>query len=72
MAVKTLLEEGEVVGTVILVGGEVKRRVRGKSEVLKVCKMERERVEALERWFGIDSGQEEVRGIKGMVTELQG
>jgi len=74
VCVKTVLEvldeEQEVVGTVMLVGNEVKRRVKGKTELLVTCKTEEERVQALEKWFDIHLTYEERKGIMGMVTEL--
>lgn len=72
MVVKMILEGGEVVGTLMLVGAEVKRRVGGKVEHIMTCKTEAERVQALEKWFGIRLREDEKVGIKGMVTELHG
>ena len=72
VVVKKILEEGEVVGTLMLVGGDLKRRVKGRTEELKVCKIEEDRVQALEEWFGIKLGDDERAGIRGMVTELRG
>ena len=71
IAMKMILEGGEVVGTLILEGGEVKKRVRGKTEHLRTCKTEEERVRALEDVFGLRLTDEERRGIRGMVTELR-
>ena len=70
--VKMNLEEGEVVGTLMLVGADVKRRKRGETEHVMTCANETERVEALKEWFGIRLGEDEKAGIKGMVTELHG
>ena len=72
VVVKKILEEGEVVGTLMLVGGDLKRRIKGRTEDLKVCKIEEDRVQALEEWFGIKLGVDERAGIRGMVTELRG
>ena len=72
VAVKMILEEGEAVGTLILEGGEVKRRVRGRTEHLMTCKTEEERVLALANVFGLRLTDEESMGIRGMVTELKG
>ena len=72
VAVKYLLDDsGELVGTMTMVGGEVKRVIEGKSEVLMECKTEDERVQALKEVFGIGLIDEERRGIKGLVTELK-
>lgn len=74
VAVKMIMEEGgeEVVGQMILSGGEFKRRIGGQTENLVSCKNEGERVEALEKWFGMRLTAEERRGIGGLVTELKG
>lgn len=61
-----------VVGKVMLVGGVVKRNLGGKTEVVKVCATEAERVEALREWFGIVLTEEEAGSIKGRVSELKG
>lgn len=61
-----------VVGKVMLVGGVVKRNLGGKTEVVKVCGTEAERVEALREWFEIVLTEEEARSIKGGVAELKG
>ncbi|KAL9100884.1 MAG: hypothetical protein Q9163_003795 [Psora crenata] len=65
-------EDGELEGTLIMVGGQVKRRVKGKTEVVKECKMETERIAALEELFGIKLSEEETKGIRGLCTELKG
>ena len=70
MVVKMELEDEQVTGTLILIGGELKRRVGGKTEKLETCNTEKERVQALKKWFGIELKDEEKRGIKGLVTEL--
>ena len=72
VAVKFILEGDEVVGVLILEGAEVKRRVMGKTEPLRTCRTEEERVRALEEVFGMRLTDEERSGIRGMVTELKG
>lgn len=72
MSVKMIMEGEEVVGQFILLGADVKRRVKGETEHLMSCKSEGERVDALEKWFGLKLTEDERRGIKGMVTELKG
>ena len=72
VAVKMVMEGDDVVGTLILEGGEVKRRVNGKTEHLRTCNTEEERVRALEDVFALRLSDEERRGIVGMVTELKG
>jgi arylamine N-acetyltransferase len=71
VVVRMVMEEGEVVGTLVLVGGELKRRVGGKMEVLRVCVNEEQRVEVLGEWFDIRFSDQEKAGIRGMVTELR-
>lgn len=72
VAVKMILEEDEVVGTMVLGGSDVKRRERGNTEHLRTCRTEKERVQALEEVFDLRLTDEERRGIRGMVTELRG
>ena len=72
VVIKMILEEGEIVGTLMLVGGDLKRRIKGETEDLKACKTEEDRVQALEEWFGLKLGDDERAGIRGMVTELRG
>jgi len=70
VVMKMIREGDEIIGTMILNGDVVKRRIRGETEELKRCGTEGERVQALERWFGIALTAEERRGITGMVTDL--
>lgn len=72
IVVKLVMEGEEIAGEIILTDSEVKRRIRGQTEHLMSCKSETERVEALERWFGLRLTGEERRGIRGTVTELKG
>lgn len=72
VVVKMVLEEDEILGTLMLVGGDLKRRIKGLTLDSKACKTEEDRVQALERWFGIKLGDDERVGIRGMVTELIG
>ena len=71
LAVKMLMEHGELVGTVMLVDAEVKKRVRGQTEYVMTCRTESERVQALEELFGIRLEGDERRGIRGMFTALR-
>lgn len=72
VCVKMILdEEGEgVIGDVTLAGTEVKKRVKGESELLVNCTSEKERVEALEKWFGVRLSEAEKRGVQGRITDL--
>ncbi|KAH7342955.1 hypothetical protein BKA65DRAFT_595986 [Rhexocercosporidium sp. MPI-PUGE-AT-0058] len=69
---RNLLAEGEVVGRLDLVGGRLRRRLRGMETEMEVVESEVERWEILEREFGIVLGDEERGGIRGLVTELRG
>ena len=70
---------GEAIGQVTLVGKEFSRRLKVddgeggwmvEKEVLRVCENEEERVEGLERWFGVALRMDERRGIKGLPSAL--
>lgn len=54
--------------------GEVKRdrADRTESETLRSCKSEGDRLTALKTWFCIELEEHDIRGIKGLVTELKG
>ncbi|ROV96196.1 hypothetical protein VSDG_05080 [Cytospora chrysosperma] len=65
-------EKNKVAGKLMLINGIVKRNMGAKTEVVEVCSNEAERIQALEKWFGITLTDEEVSGIKGYVTELTG
>ncbi|KAI9653653.1 MAG: N-terminal acetyltransferase [Bathelium mastoideum] len=71
LVVKFLKREAEIYGKLMLVDGVVKRNTGGKTEVVKVCETEDERVEALCEWFGIELTEEQRQGIKGWRTELK-
>ncbi|KAH8805675.1 arylamine N-acetyltransferase 1 [Xylogone sp. PMI_703] len=63
-------DNGEVVGKVALAGAEVKRNTGGKTELIKVCESENERVKAIKEIFGIELLDTEVSAIKGLVSAL--
>jgi arylamine N-acetyltransferase len=63
--------EAGVYGKRMLAGGVVKENLGGKTQVVQVCENEKERVEALKKWFGIELTEEEKEGIKGWKTELR-
>jgi arylamine N-acetyltransferase len=75
---KLLLEDcGEngvdrkVVGALTMFDDTLERRIDGgEAEVLLTCKSESERVEALEKWFGVVLSDEEKEGIKGFKSEI--
>lgn len=65
-------EQEGIVGKVMLVNGEVKRNMGGKTEVVKVCETEEERVGALEEYFAITLTKGEKVGVRGRNVELLG
>lgn len=66
-----IYDEVTVVGKIMLADDVVKRNMGGKTELVKQCKAEKERIEALEEYFGIYFTDEEQHGIKGFETELR-
>ncbi|KAF1974415.1 cysteine proteinase [Bimuria novae-zelandiae CBS 107.79] len=64
--------EQEIYGKRMLVNGVVKENTGGKTKLVQECKTEAERVEALEKWFGMRLSDDERTGIVGHVTELKG
>lgn len=62
----------EVIGKIMLADGVVKRNMGGRTEVVKECKSEEERVKALEEYFGIHLSDDARQGIVGFETELRG
>ena len=67
-------EEGdeEIVGKKMLVDGDAKVNMGGKTQLVKTCKSEEDRVEVLREIFGIHLTEDEVRGIRGRNVELLG
>lgn len=65
-----LVEGAEVVGDITLFNNEVKKRIKGQSEVLAVLTSEEERVAALREHLGVKLSEAEKEGIHGMITEL--
>jgi len=65
------VERRAITGKLMMLQGTLKRNLGGKTEIVKECKTEEERVQALKEWFGIELTEEEVAGIKGEVTELR-
>lgn len=56
----------------MLAEGLVKRNMGGKTELIQECKTEKERIQALDQYFGIRLTQEQIDGIRGTRTELVG
>jgi arylamine N-acetyltransferase len=71
--VRSREEDGElrVIGKRMLVNGDVKENLGGRTEVVKVCKTEDERVEVLNDFFKISLEKGEREGIIGRITELK-
>ena len=65
-------EGGGIYGKRMMVDGVVKENLGGKTTVLKECATEKNRVEALKEFLGIELTAEEVQGIRGLETELKG
>ncbi|KUI61527.1 N-hydroxyarylamine O-acetyltransferase [Cytospora mali] len=61
----------EILGKIMLAGATVKRNMGSKTEQVKICRTEEERVQALKDYFGITLSGEEKDGIKGFETALQ-
>lgn len=72
VAVKMLLDEqGEqIVGKEMLAGAELKRNTGGKTQLVRTCMTEEERVEVLRDLFGLVLTAEEVQGIRGKAAAL--
>lgn len=64
--------EVKVIGKLMLADGVLKRNMGGKTEVIKECRTEEERIEVLREYFGIYLTDDEKQGIKGFETELKG
>ena len=74
MCMCTILDEQEnaPVGLLILHRDYVKRRLGPESEIVEQLGSEKQRVKALEKYFGIVLSREEQMGIGGLASELRG
>lgn len=73
VAVKYLMTDDiALVGHLTLLGGELRRRIRGDTRTIQTFKTEAERLAALKEWFGIELEGHEANAIQNMVTELRG
>lgn len=65
------LREGElVVGKMMLVNGEVKRNMGGRTETVMICRTECDRIQALQEHFGITLTLNEKEGVRGRNVDL--
>jgi len=74
LCVRVILDEktGDPVGQLILMNGELKKKVLGKYELLETFQAEEERIAGLKKWFGIEISDEDQKGIVDLPTELKG
>ncbi|RDW59649.1 arylamine N-acetyltransferase 1 [Coleophoma cylindrospora] len=70
IVVRFLREGEEITGKVMLVDGDVKENVAGKTRLVKTFKTESERVEGLKTIFAIALTDEEIKGVMGRNVEL--
>ncbi|OAA67442.1 arylamine N-acetyltransferase 1 [Cordyceps fumosorosea ARSEF 2679] len=70
VAVQSLFFEDGASGTLSLVNANVTRNISGEDEPVTVLQSERERAEALERYFGIKLSSEELDAMKGSAYAL--
>ncbi|CAI7631974.1 unnamed protein product [Penicillium glandicola] len=61
----------EIIGQCIISGKEVKKRVRGQTEILQVLDTEEDRVKALANYFNMHLCESEIQGIRGMTSEIK-
>ena len=64
-ATRMVLDEAgeKIVGNITLFEATIKKSIGGKSEVLKECKTEDERVKALKEYFDIELREEQINGL---------
>lgn len=61
----------QIIGQYVMSGKEVKRRVRGQTEILQVLRNEEDRVKALAKYFDVHLRESEAQGIRGLASELR-
>lgn len=69
---KKIMEDGELVGQLIMGNEDLKWRIRGKKEREIQFQSENDRVKALEEYFGIVLGPVERESVRGLASELKG
>lgn len=60
----------DIVGVYILMKNTLKKRVHGENEILVEFKSEEERMQALDKYFGIRFGSYERKAIAGLASEI--
>jgi hypothetical protein len=72
MVTKFVLSEDQqsIVGTLVLFGNSAHKRIEGEKEELGTFKTEGERIEALDRIFGITLSPAQRAGIRGLQSAL--
>ncbi|KAF7592454.1 N-terminal acetyltransferase [Aspergillus hancockii] len=69
---RVILDEGTTpIGIYVLSRNEVKKRLRGETEVVETLAKDEDRVKALAKWFGMHFHEYEVEGIRGLASELK-
>lgn len=68
---KILGDDGELVGNLIMMGNSLKWRIHGEKTKAIEFASEAERLEALEKYFGIKFGEVERDGIRGLASEIK-
>ncbi|KAM5356445.1 hypothetical protein ACJ41O_003091 [Fusarium nematophilum] len=63
--------EQTIYGKRMLVNGVVKENLGGKTQVITTCTTEQERLDALEKYFGVYLTEEEAAGIHGYTSQLE-
>jgi arylamine N-acetyltransferase len=73
VCMRMLLDEDgqEVIGQLIMAEKELKRRVHGQTEILQVFNSEKDRVEALAKYFDMHLRNSEAQGIRGLTSEIK-
>jgi arylamine N-acetyltransferase len=68
---KLLGDDGELVGKLTMFDNTMKRNIHGEKKEDMEFKSEAERLEALEKYYGIKFGQSERDGIQGLPSQIQ-
>ena len=66
-----IVDDDKVIGRKLIDGVDVKERRDGETKLLVHCESERERVEAIKKYWGIELTVEEQHAIMGMKTVIK-